>query len=101
MEQTKQNLLQHTSSLNSIRNEFGHYKLSRLESFLNCIRYTYLDSEILIIADIKDSSPNKAPIIDLQSPGINFDHIEVVVGERSEIIRDWNAPDYNWGYKLR
>ena len=84
-----------STPLNFLKEHYGHYNLSFFNIQNNIIRFIYLDDTITLIVDVNtDSTIINLPIT-LNTPKINFQHIQVI-NNKEEIIESWVSKDYKW-----
>ena len=84
-----------STPLNFLKEHYGHYNLSFLNIQNNIIRFIYLDDTITLIVDMNTDSTNIYLPITLNTPKINFQHIQVI-NNKEEIIESWVSKDYKW-----
>jgi len=84
-----------STPFNFLKEHYGDHNLSFFQLQNNIIRFIYLDDTITLIVDVNTDSIIINLPITLNTPKINFQHIQVI-NNKDEIIESWVAKDYKW-----
>ena len=80
-----------------LQQHYGNHQLSFFQLQNNRLYFTYEDDIIFIKAEIGvDSTIYLSPQITLNTPGINWQFIDVYTQADSNIIESWVAKNYKW-----
>ena len=86
----------YTGTLEFIKENFGHYKLSFFQLQNQRIDFIYEDHIGYIKAEVSIDSTILEPQIDFNTPGINWQLIEVFIYEDDNITVSYVSKDYKW-----
>lgn len=86
----------YTATLEFIKENFGHYKLSFFQLINQRIDFIYEDHIGYIKAEVSIDSTILTPQIDFNTPCINWQYIEVFIYEEDQVTVDWVTPNYKW-----
>ena len=85
-----------TTTLDFIKENYGQYKLS-FTSYQNDIMvFTYENSIGYIRAEVSIDSTIISPQIDFNTPGINWQNINVFIYEDDNTTASYVSPNYKW-----
>ena len=85
-----------TTTLEFLKENYGQYKLS-FTSYQNDIMvFTYEDHIGYIRAEVAIDSTIISPQIDFNTPGINWQNINVFIYEDDNTTASYIAPNYKW-----
>ena len=85
-----------TTTLDFIKENYGQYKLS-FASYQNDIMvFTYENSIGYIRAEVSIDSTIISPQIDFNTPGINWQNINVFIYEDDNTTASYVSPNYKW-----
>jgi hypothetical protein len=85
-----------TTTLDFIKENYGHYKLSFFQLQNNRAYFIYEDHIGYIRAEVSTDSTIITPQIDFNTPGIIWNAIEVFINEDDNITASWVCNDYKW-----
>jgi len=85
-----------TTTLDFIKENYGHYKLS-FTSYQNDIMvFTYEDNVGYIRAEVSIDSTIISHQIDFNTPNINWQYIAVFIYEDDNTTASYVSPNYKW-----
>ena len=86
----------YTTTLDFIKENYSHYKLSFFQLQNQRAYFIYEDHIGYIRAEVSIDSTIITPQIDFNTPGINWQSIEVFINEDDNITEYWVCNDYKW-----
>lgn len=86
----------YTTTLDFIKENYGHYKLSFFQLQNQKVYFIYEDHIGYIKAEISMDSIILTPQINFNTPNINFQNIEVYIKADDNITASWVCNNYKW-----
>ncbi len=87
----------YTTTLEFIKENYGHYQLSFIQLQHQKLVFLYEDEVGYIMAEISSESLiYMSPQINFNTPGIKWELIEVYINEDDNITASWVSPNYKW-----
>jgi hypothetical protein len=86
-----------TTTLDFIKENYGHYQLSFFQLQNNKLVFLYGDEVGYIKAEISSESLiYMSPQINFNTPDIKWEYIEVYLNADDNVTASWVSPNYKW-----